>query len=113
MDNLKLHHKPIKRFGLEGTIYDSAHIDRLKTEYLSLIVLQMRERGYVPRLDIDYDFTLFYNQDNNDYSFKMSVYGIYLGARKAQKVKAVSDYRAIYEKTDIQEHRSRVQAQGD
>ena len=112
MKNLKLHHKPIKRFGLEGTIYDSAHIDRLKTEYLSLIVLQMREKGYVPRLDIDYDFTIWYNHDKRDYSFKMSVYGIYLGARKAQEVKAVSDFRAIYEETDIEKQKVQ-QSQGE
>jgi hypothetical protein len=57
-----LHHKPIKRFYLEGDIYDDAtYISRLKTEYIRILVMEMRLSGYVPRLDIDPDFTIEYN----------------------------------------------------
>ena len=96
---------------MEGTIYDEAHVDRLKTEYLSLVVMQMRDSGYVPRIDIDYDFTLWYDVDNNEYKFKMSVFGVYVGPKKAQSIKAVMGYKPIYEQADVQD-RDKV-TQGD
>lgn len=110
---MNVHHKSIKRFGLDGTIYDSAHIDRLKTEYLALVVMQMRDKGYVPRIDIDYQFTMWYDQDKNQYNFKMSVYGVYVGPKKAQEIKAIMNYKPIYERSDVVMQGSTVKANGE
>jgi hypothetical protein len=52
------HHKPIKKFSLDGVIHDEASIGRLKIEYIRLVVSEMRLNGYVPRFDIDPDFTI-------------------------------------------------------
>ena len=98
---------------MEGTIYDSAHIDRLKTEYLALVVMQMRDRGYVPRIDIDYQFTMWYDEDKNQYNFKMSVYGVYVGPKKAQAIKAIMNYKPIYERSDVVTQGSTVKANGE
>jgi hypothetical protein len=98
---MNFHHKSIKKFKLAGTIYDEAHTDRLKTEYLSLLTMQMRDSGYVPRIDIDYDFTMMYNLEKNEYNFIMSVYGVYVGPKKAQQIKAVMGFKPIYERADM------------
>ena len=56
-----IHHKGIKRFSLEGSISDEALIPRLKIKYIKILETDMRGSGYVPRLDIDPDFTIGYN----------------------------------------------------
>jgi hypothetical protein len=55
---VNLHHKPIKKFNLEGTIYDDSAIMRLRDEYGRLLITEMKMSGYVPRLDITQDFTI-------------------------------------------------------
>jgi hypothetical protein len=79
-----LHHKPIKRFSLDGNIYDDSAILRLKTEYLRLLVSEMKILGYVPRFDIDPDFTIRYNEKAEIFEFKLSIYGIYIGKKKTE-----------------------------
>ena len=56
------HHKPIRKFSLNGIINDESGIGRLRQEYVRLLTSEMRLCGYVPRLDIDIDFTLDYNE---------------------------------------------------
>ncbi len=84
------HHKPIKRFELEGSIYDDAHIDRLKSEYIALLVLGMKNDGYVPRYEIDVDFTIEYT--GYGYQFRISIYGVYVGKKQAQVIDGMDGY---------------------
>ena len=63
------HHKPLKRFYIAGIIQDEALLGRLKIEYVRLLVSEMRLSGYVPRLDIDPDFTLRYNDSKDFFEF--------------------------------------------
>jgi len=79
-----LHHKPIKKFDLDGNIYDDSAIIRLKNEYIRLLVSEMRILGYVPRFDIDPDFTIRYNEKAAIFEFKLSVYGIYIGKKRTE-----------------------------
>ena len=60
MDNF--HHKSIKRFSLKGVIHDDSAIARLRGEYIRLVVSEMKLSGYVPKFDIDPDFTIDYNE---------------------------------------------------
>lgn len=80
-------HKSIKRFGLEGEIYDEAHIVRLKDQYVFMVVSAMKNHGYVPRFDIDPDFTVGYN--GKTFDFKLSVYGVYIGKSRAKCVAGI------------------------
>lgn len=93
---MNLHHKRITRFDIEGTIYDEAHVDRLRKEYLALVVLQMKSEGYIPRSDIDLDFTLSYSGPRNGYTFRLSVYGVYVGKRSAQLLDSAYGYKPQY-----------------
>ena len=67
------HHRPIKNFGISGNIYDEAHLPRLKNEYVWLVVSQMKTKGYVPRFDIDPDFTIQYNENKEIFEFELTV----------------------------------------
>ena len=94
MDNL--HHKPIKKFTLDGVINDESSIWRLKTEYLNLLISEMRLSGYVQRIDINPDFTLEYNEAKKYFEFELSIYGIYVGKRKSEWIAGVDETKAIY-----------------
>lgn len=87
MENL--HHKPIKRFSLQGDIYDDASIYRLKTEYIKLMTLEMKLSGYVPRLDIDPDFTIEYNNKAEIFRFTLSLHGVYVGKKRSEWIAGI------------------------
>lgn len=81
MDNI--HHKPIRNFTFDGIIKNDASIGRLRVELVRLKKLEMCELGYVPRLDIDPQFTIKYNNEKDYYEFTLTVYGTYVGKSKA------------------------------
>jgi hypothetical protein len=89
------HHRTIKKFGLSGVINDESSSPRLKIEYVRLLVSEMRATGYVPRLDIEPDFTIDYNRIKNCFEFEVSVYGIYIGKRKSEWIVGVDGHKAI------------------
>ena len=93
MENL--HHKPIKRFNLEGDILDEAFTPRLKTEYIKLLLLEMRLSGYVPRIDIDPDFTIEYNNTIQIFKFKLSLHGVYVGKKKSEWIIGIDGTQVI------------------
>ena len=102
MDNL--HHKPIKSFFLDGIIYDDSTIARLKIEYIKLLLIEMETLGYVPRLDIDPDFTIRYNKEAQIFEFKLTTYGIYVGKKKTQWIIGLDGTKVIYtQKSKLEE----------
>lgn len=84
-----LHHKSIKTFTVEGIIKDDAAIGRLRLEFERLQTLQMRDLGYVQRLDIDPNFTIQYNSIKEYFEFTLTTYGTYLGKRKAECIMGI------------------------
>lgn len=103
-----LHHRPIKMFVIDGIINDEATIARLKTEYIRLVLLEMRLAGYVPRLDIDPDFTISYNETTEYFEFKLSIHGTYIGKRKNECILGIDGTRVLY----IQPNKSNESLQG-
>jgi hypothetical protein len=91
-----LHHKPVKRFTLDGTIHDESAIGRLRAEYSRLLVMEMRFSGYVPRLDINPDFTIYYNAEKEYFEFILSLYGVYVGKKKSECIIGIDETKAIY-----------------
>lgn len=87
-------HKNIKRFELEGQILDDSSIPRLREEYLRLLSTKMKMSGYVPRIDIEPDFSIEYTKRH--YNFKISLYGTYVGKKNAECIQALDKNRAIY-----------------
>jgi hypothetical protein len=94
MENV--HHKALKRFGLDGTIKDESAIGRLRNEYTRLLIIEMRLSGYVPRLDINPDFTIYYNPEKEYFEFILSMYGVHVGKKKSEWIVGVDETRMVY-----------------
>ena len=86
-------HKSIKRFGLDGIIYDDSKIPSLREEYIRMLSEMMRAKGFLVRYGIDPDFTVEYNGTN--YNFRLSLYGVYVGRKKAECYKAMDKNKLI------------------
>ena len=89
------HHKPIKKFSLDGIIHDESAIYRLKNEYIRLLTTEMRLAGYVPRLDIDIDFTIDYNEIKQYFEFELSLYGTFTGRKQSEWIQGIDGTKAI------------------
>ena len=87
-------HKRIKRFELQGQITDDSFIPRMKGEYVRLLSESMKDTGYVPRYDIDPDWSISYT--GNHYEFTLSVYGSYIGKKNAQCIEGLDKNRPIF-----------------
>lgn len=102
---ISLHHKPIKRFSLLGTIRDDSSIERLRLEYRKLLEDSMRLSGYVPRIDIDEDFTIEYNNKQETFNFEISAYGVYVGKKKSEWILGVDGTRVVLtQKSKLKEY---------
>lgn len=86
-------HKNIKRFQIDGEIYDEAAIPRIKEQYIDLLKFMMQHKGYVIRYDIDPDFTVEYT--GKGFNFLLSVYGVFVGKRKSQCLSGIDKNKAI------------------
>jgi len=93
VDNI--YHRPIKNFTFDGIIKNDAAIGRLRLELVRLKTLEMCELGYVPRLDIDPQFTIKYNSEKDYYEFTLTVYGTYIGKNKALWIKGIDGTQIV------------------
>jgi hypothetical protein len=77
-------------------IQDEAFIGRLKSEYIKLLTTGMRFAGYVPRLDIDPDFTIQYNSTKEYFEFELSIHGIYTGRKQSEWILGIDGALPVY-----------------
>jgi hypothetical protein len=94
--NDSYHHKSIKRFSLDGIIHDDSMIGRLKDEYIRLLISEMKLSGYVPRIDLDPDFTIRYNEIKNFFEFELSIHAVYAGKRKSEWIAGIDGTTPIF-----------------
>ena len=90
------HHKPIKKFNLNGIIHDESALGRLKQEYIRLLESEMRLSGYVPRLDINPDFTVDYNDRKKYFEFELTVHGIHTGRKQSEWIAGIDVSTPIF-----------------
>jgi hypothetical protein len=90
------HHKPIKKFYLDGVIHDESAIGRLRLEYVRLLISEMKLSGYVPRIDIEPDFTIDYNERKQSFEFALTVHGIYIGRKQSEWIAGIDGNKPIY-----------------
>jgi hypothetical protein len=81
-------HPNISRFGFDGVINDDSDFIRLRAQYETLIVHQMRDDGYVPLLDHGPMFST--TKLEKGYEFVLTVYGQYVGKRKSWAIEGIS-----------------------
>jgi hypothetical protein len=70
----------------------------------------MKLSGYVPRVDINPDFTLNYNQQKQYFEFELSIYGVYVGKKKSEWITGIDETKAIYTAQNKSKEFSREQA---
>ena len=87
--------KKMKSFGISGQINDDSSIPRLRQEYQYLMEQDMRSQGYVPMLDLDVQFWLDYNEEQDIYNFEIVLYGVYVGKKKAYQYEGFSGQSLI------------------
>lgn len=87
--------RKIHNFTITGTIGDDAHFIRARENYERIMVQQMREKGYVPVLDMNPQFMVNYVEQKNQYGFMLTMFGVYVGKSKAQKYEGFSDQKFI------------------
>lgn len=94
---MTISHRNIKRFHIDGEIYDESTIVRLKEEYIFMLKAMMKSKGYLVRYDIDPDFTLSYN--GKGFYFALSIYGVFVGKKKAQWFDGIDKNKLISNST--------------
>jgi hypothetical protein len=83
-----MQHKDLKRFPLDGQINDDSDFIRLRAQFETLIIHQMRDSGYVPVLDMGPLFSTKLEKDGH-YNFVLTVYGVYVGKKKAWTIEGM------------------------
>jgi hypothetical protein len=74
-------HKKIKRFQVSVEFLDDSDLIRIKNQYINLLTSQMKDKGYVPVLDIDPAFSVEFTGET--WKFLMTIHGVYVGKKKA------------------------------
>ena len=88
-----MNHKPIKKFQIKVEFLDDADMIRVKHQYESLLTYKMRDSGYLRVLDIDTNFSVEF--DGQTWAFLMTLYGIYVGKKKAWHSEAIMQGKLI------------------
>jgi bacillopeptidase F (M6 metalloprotease family) len=86
-------HKEIKRFQINVDFRDDSDIIRIKNQYENLLCSDMRGKGYLRILDLDPAFSVKFN--GKSWSFVMTIYGMYVGKRKAMEWEGISQWKLI------------------
>jgi hypothetical protein len=68
-------HDQIYNFDLEGEVSDD-NLVKSKEQLIRAVEDGMRDKNFIPVLDLDAQFTLKYNKDKELYDFKLTVYGV-------------------------------------
>lgn len=76
----------IKEIVLTGTYKDDKDILKIKDQYQSLLEDKMRAAGRVPVLNINPLWRTSWDNDKEHYDFEITMFGVYIGKRKAQEV---------------------------
>ena len=61
--------------------------------YMKILEEQMREQGYVPRLELGMEWSTVRTKEH--YEFEISVYGSYVGKASAWAIEGIDQGRAI------------------
>lgn len=105
---MSFHHKSIKKFSIEGEILDDSLIARLKDEYSRLLISQMKIANHVPRIDIEPDITIKYNNKRKIFTFKITIYGVSVGRENIECIQAVDKTVPIYTQRNKSKELSRA-----
>lgn len=76
-------HKPLKPFTLDVQFKDSAFFAKKQDDIVRIIHEMMREKGYIPVLDLNPYITVEYDCQNDTFNYKVTCHGTYVGRKKS------------------------------
>lgn len=88
-----MHGKQIKRYTQTGEIRDDADFIRVRENLEQLMVETMRDEGYLPLHDLRSQWSTTWL--GKKYSFKLTMYAMYAGPKKAQEYDFYYDWRLV------------------
>jgi hypothetical protein len=80
----------IKSFVVGGVIKDDSSIAKSREMYERILLQDMRDKGYVPVLDLESQFSISYNLNKDTYNFHLEMFGVYVGKKKAHAIEGFS-----------------------
>ena len=92
---------------MDGKVQSSTAFARVQGMYTKLIEDQMREEGYVPRLDLGMEWTT--TRQKSHYEFEISLYGSYVGRKTAWVIDGIDNGRPISIRQSKQSESSKQQ----
>lgn len=75
---------------VSGVIKDDAGIRKAREMHERILLQDMRSKGYVPVLDLESQFSIKYNDNKDNYSFFLEMFGVYVGKKKALEIEGFS-----------------------
>ena len=84
---------------MDGVIADDSYIPQARDSHERLILQEMEDRGYTPVLDLGTDWSTVYFPSEDVYEFCLSVYGVYVGKRKACLMYGIAQGKQIMKDT--------------
>lgn len=84
-----MNHKNIHRFQLKAKIADDSHFIQQRETQEKYLIEEMRDKGYVPVLDLGPDWSTALD-DKEHYDSLLTMYGIYVGRKKSWDFMGVS-----------------------
>ena len=88
-------HPTIKKFAVEGELIDDSYIPSKRTEFESFLLKDIRDRGYIPVLDLDTVFSTTYNAEADRWFFLLTMYAVYVGRNRSCHIEGISGNKMI------------------
>ena len=88
-----MNHKNIKRFQVRVNFKDDSDMIRVRAQYESLLTQDMKGKGYARVLDINPAFSVEF--DGVTWVFLMTLYGVYVGKKKAWQSEGITQGKLI------------------
>lgn len=88
--------RKIKAFPLEGEAVDGETILRLRAEIEDRIIEDMREKGYVPIVDLLPQLYWEFDKETTNFKYIIIVYGTYIGKKASKEVMGILDGKMMY-----------------
>lgn len=87
-------HDNLKRFTQEGTFKSDKDVVKTKDNMSRILEDIMRSESHVPMLDINVQWSMDYNSKHDLYTFKITMYGVYVDG-DVENIVGFSDGRVI------------------
>lgn len=87
-------HDEIRKFYLEGIMLD-ANVVETRERLVRHLESMMRDYGYVPSVDNEEQFTLDWDGEQNQFKFKLTVYGVMVGKERAWELSGMTSGKEI------------------